>query len=222
MMSEIVCEAKTTEEAISHAINELNTDKNNVTIEILQEPSKGLFGKTKPAKVKVRIKEKHEAEISPLDIAGAMEKGKKVLKEILDLMGIKNAEIKAHKKEDDVIEMDITSEAGGLIIGKQGQTISSLQYLINRIAKPRDDEKVKYILDVGGYRMRHQKILEKMANNSAKEVIANKEKIVLDEMNAFDRRIIHMCIKDNPEVMTYSEGEGNFKRVVISPKKQEE
>ena len=221
MMPEIVQEAKTIEEAVANALTELNTDASNVEIEVLQEPGKGLFGKAKAAKVKVKLKEKGEsnppAQVSETD----MQAGRKVLKEILDLIGIPDAEINTKQQEEGIVLMDINSEAGGLIIGKHGQTLSSLQYLINRIIRTQEDEKVKYILDVGEYRVRHQKVLEKMADSSAKKVIANQEKEVLSEMNAFDRRIIHMRIKENPEVETYSEGEGNYKKVVISPKSQE-
>ncbi len=220
MKAEVICEAKTIAEAISKAIQELNTDESNVEIEILQEPGKGLFGKTKPAKVMVKIKGNEEQEKKPVAKEIAIKEGEEVLKEILDLMGIKDAEIKTQHKEDEIVLMDIKTEAGGLIIGKQGQTLSSLQHLINKIVKPKDAEKVKYILDVGGYRDRHHEILENMAASSAQKVVAKKEKVVLEEMNAFDRRIIHMYFKDNPEVMTYSEGEGNYKRVVISPKNQ--
>ena len=220
MRVETVCEAATVEEAISQAIRELNTDESKVEIEILQEPGKGLFRKAKSAKVSVKIKENGENEINPAASEISRQKGKKVLKEILDLMEIKDAEIKTEQKEDGIILMDINTEAGGLIIGKHGQTLSALQYIINRIMKSREAGSGKYILDVGGYRLRHQKLLEKMAVSSAQKVMEKKEKVILEEMNAFDRRIIHIAIKDTPEVVSYSEGEGNYKRVVISPKNE--
>ena len=114
--------------------------------------------------------------------------------------------------------MDIQCEPEGLLIGRQGQTLSSLQYLVNRVIHNTVNKQIRYIVDVGGYKIRHKTILEKMANRIAQKVSDSKEEEQLKAMSAYDRRIIHVCVKDNPEVTTYSLGEGNFRRVVIAPK----
>jgi spoIIIJ-associated protein len=114
--------------------------------------------------------------------------------------------------------LDIECESEGLLIGRHGQTLSSLQYLVNRVIHNSVNKQVRYIIDVGGYKVRHKAILEKMAKRIAQKVSDSKEEEELAAMSAYDRRIIHMYIKDNSEVTTYSLGEGNYRRVVIAPK----
>jgi spoIIIJ-associated protein len=225
-MPEIVREAKTIEAAIEEALAELGCSRENARIEIIQEPVKGIFGMAKMAKVRVNYEAKPKwqetevnstEQISPEKMREATQKGQNLIKKIITYMGIQNAKIKT-SEEENTITLDIHCDSEGLIIGRHGQTLASLQYLVNRIAHHTNNKRIRYIVDVGGYKNRHKSILEKMAKRIAQKVINTKEEEQLKSMSAYDRRIIHLAIKSNPEVTTYSLGEGNFRRVVIAPR----
>ncbi len=226
-MPEIIREAKTVESAIEAALEALGCTREEADTEIIQEPGKGIFGRTKMAKVKVTCAHGAETTSANDQETGSGEaredwqenisQGKNTLTKMLNLMGLPNAKIQS-RQEEDAIYLDIHSEAEGLLIGRHGQTLASLQYILNRIMNHQHAKKSRYIVDVGGYRVRYKIILEKMAKRIAHKVAESKEEEQLKAMSAFDRRIIHMSMKDNHDVTTYSLGEGNFRRVVIAPK----
>jgi spoIIIJ-associated protein len=231
-VTELIKEAKTVEIAIQAALKELDCSRDEAKIEIIQEPVKGIFGLTKLAKVKVtKVTENSHyhsddkqvrptREVTPEEMSKYAQSGKEILLKTLELMGIQDAQIKVYE-EQSTIYLEIHSEAEGLLIGRHGQTLSSLQYLLNRIVGVDPSANVRFITDVGGYRERHKAILEKMTNKTVQRVIETKEEEELKAMNAFDRRIIHMSVKDHPEVVSYSLGEGSFRRVVIAPRSKE-
>lgn len=234
-MSELVREAKTVESAIQSALKDLNCTRDEVEVEILQEPVKGIFGLAKFAKVRVtKVTEDTEEIEAPLaqeerpvfvetsdeNLSEKSRHGKEILLKILELMDIRDAKIRVVEEESNIY-LDIYSQAEGLLIGRHGQTLSSLQYVINRIVNHDPKSDTRFIVDIGGYRDRHRTILEKMASRIAKRVTETNEEEELKAMNAFDRRIIHMSVKDNPDVVSYSLGEGNFRRVVIAPKSKQ-
>ncbi len=226
-MMEIIKEAKTVDAAIAAALEELKCDEEDVVIDILQQPSKGIFGMAKMAKVKVKyinanVKEgmehHHKVMASESKEPSDLEKeGKKVLHKVLTLMGFQTATIKSRHDNENIF-LDITSDSEGLLIGKHGQTISALQYLVNRMIKDENNKELRYIVDIGSYRVRHKNILEKTAKKVAARVIESHQQEALQPMGAFDRRIVHMILKDNEDVMTYSTGEKQYRHVVIAPK----
>ncbi|MEW6517201.1 MAG: RNA-binding cell elongation regulator Jag/EloR [candidate division FCPU426 bacterium] len=236
-MQEIIREAKTIEGAIEAALNFLGCSREDAQIEILQEPVKGIFGLTKMAKVNVRCAKNNEikqsptpnkssseeshttAELSPDEAKELSEKSEGILNKILITMGIQT-KLKTSLEEGSIVH-DILCDAEGLLIGKHGQTLAALQYILNKIMHHQMEQKGRFIVDVGGYRQRHKMILEKTAKKIAQKVADTKQEEQLKAMSAFDRRIIHLILKDNPYVTTYSLGEGAFRRVVIAPKESE-
>jgi len=232
-MPEIIREAKTVESAIAAALKELGCTKEEIEIEVIQEPVKGIFGMTKMAKVRVNYNKLNKNDESNLqttpenntisleNLHEAALQGQKIIRQLLSFIGIQNVKIKTHE-EADTISLDIYCDSEGLLIGRHGQTLSALQYLVNRITHHNTNKKIRYVVDVGGYRVRHKTILEKMAKRIAQKVAETKQEEQLKAMSAYDRRIIHLCIKDNPVVTTYSLGEGNYRRVVIAPKEKTE
>ncbi|MCD4812747.1 protein jag [bacterium] len=225
-MAESIQEAKTVDAAIEAAIKELGCSKESAQIEIIQEPTKGIFGLAKMAKVRVIYNdttEKRDSDFPEVDqetLREATSQSQDILKKVLTLMGISNAKIKASEVENSVY-LDIHCDAEGLLIGRHGQTLSSLQYLINRMVHNHATHRARVVVDVGGYRIRHKVILEKMAKRIGQKVAETKEEEELQAMSPYDRRIIHLYMKENPEVVTYSTGEGNYRRVVIAPRKNE-
>ncbi|MBN1595431.1 Jag N-terminal domain-containing protein [candidate division FCPU426 bacterium] len=231
-MKEVTKEAKTVEAAIVLALKALGCAREEAEIEIVQEPIKGIFGMAKMAKVRATSKgesspdelkeeeteRRQEEAVGKEEMQAAAQMAQNSIKYILTQIGMQNIKIKTREEEENTVILDIHCESEGLLIGRHGQTLASLQYLVNRILHHKANRMIRYVVDVGGYKTRHKTILEKMAKRIAQKVAETKEEEQLKAMSAYDRRIIHLCIKDNPDVVTYSLGEGNFRRVVIAPK----
>ena len=217
-MKEITKEGKTVESVISLILDELKCDRSDLEIEVLQEPVKGIFGLTKMAKVHASLKlnspKNSDGETGSRDDE---ENIKTILIKILDLMGINYEEIVVNQEGECVI-FEIKSESEGLLIGHHGKNIESIQYLINKIINQKDKEKIKFFIDIGGYLNKHKENLHKIADNAVSKVLESKEEISLLPMNAYERRIIHLYLKEHALVKTQSQGEGNNRFVVISIK----
>jgi len=198
--------AKTVELAIAEALIVLGATEEEVDISILDEGSKGgLFGiGAKLAKVKVSIKE------DPLTMV------KNFLREVTLSMGL-SMEIEV-KQKDRRIYVNFVGDSMGILIGKRGQTIDSLQYLTNLVLSGRDVKDVSVILDTGNYRRRRKDTLEALARNIARRVKFNRQSIKLEPMSRFERHIIHTALQNNRDVRTFSEGNEPHRHVVVSVK----
>jgi spoIIIJ-associated protein len=199
---------KTVEEATQAALEELGTtaDDKKVEIEVLDEGSKGVFGwGTKFARVRVKLKEEAEDKVDEL------------LKNILGMLDL-SGEIEKEMIEGQ-FKFNIVGGDLGLLIGRRGQTLEALQFLLNLIVNKDNKEKVKIILDVEGYRSRREKSLQDLAKRLADKARQEKKNIVLEPMMPNERRIIHLALQDNPYVSTFSQGEEPLRKVVISLKK---
>lgn len=219
-MKEITKEGKTVESAISLILEELKCTKDELDIQVLQEPVKGIFGLAKMAKVRAIHHGAGESSNSGTELESLNEDQKHIkltLEKVLTLMGIKFNDVKVIQ-EGEYLVYEIKSESEGLLIGHHGKTIESIQYLINKMVNQKDKEKVKFFIDIAGYLNKHKQNLNKIADIAVSKVIENKEETKLVPMNAYDRRLIHLYLKDNPLVKTQSEGEGSNRYVVISLK----
>lgn len=198
---------KSVNEAIENALKELNITKDRAIIDIIDEGSKGflnLIG-NKPAKVKVTVKRDY------------VEEAYNFIKSVLDSMRIL-AEIKI-KEDNDVININLTGPKMGLVIGYRGETLDSLQYLISLVVnKHHDVPYKKVILDTENYRSKREETLKHVALKLANKVKKNKKAFKLEPMNPYERRIIHAALQENDTIITYSEGDEPFRRVVIALK----
>ena len=188
--------------------NWLKTDKENVDIRIITEGEPGVLGVFggKEAEVEVKLK---------MDIA---EEAKNILQDVLDKMGfIANVYIQDNTEEN--VFLDIKGDDLSRIIGKDGATLSSLQYLVSVMANKGKEKRKRVEVDCGGYRKKQERRVEKIASETAEEVEISGKEIELPPMNARERRIVHMAIKNLPKVSSYSIGEKNDRRVVVYPKK---
>lgn len=238
---------RTVEEAIQEALNELGAERDAVDIEVLDEGSKGLFGLLgmRQARVKVSLRtqvslvdesSEDTAEADETDSGGTdaeAEEGVDVEKEraegikratefvagVLSRLGLELG-IETRLGEEDIVHLNITGQNVGLIIGRHGQTLDALQYLANVVANRKPGPRIRIVLDAEGYRKRREETLTRLAHRTADRVIAQGRKIVLEPMNALERRVIHMALRTSPDVETYSEGEDPYRRVVIVPKNQ--
>lgn len=195
----------TREEAIAKALEKIGLSQDEVQIEILEETKKrfGFFGNNM-SRIKVSFDEK----------ICQLKEGKTVLKGILDNMGFEN-KIDGYEKSN-VLYLKIDSPQGALIIGRRGETIDAIQYLINHIVNKGSKKKLKIVLDAENYRSKRQIKLEKLAQKLASQVKTTGNPVTVPPMNSHDRRIVHIALQDDREIKTISKGEGQYRKVKIS------
>lgn len=207
-MRSVEMAGRTVDEAVENGLKVLRITKDKVKVEVIEEGSKGLFGflGTKPAKVKITVKENSEMV------------AKNFLKDVLDNMDI-SCEINV-KDEGEILRVELTGPKMGILIGHRGDTLDSLQYLLSLVVNKqnKDAEYKKVIVDTENYRKKREDTLVKLANRLAMKVNKYKKSITLEPMNPYERRIIHAALQDNPYVLTHSEGDEPYRKVVIEPK----
>ena len=202
--------ARTVEEATKAAIEELGVKKDdpNLEIEVIDEGSKGVFGwGNKFARVKAILK--NDAE----DITD------EIIQKILSYLDL-TGEIEK-KQMGDVLRLNIIGGDMGILIGKRGQTLDALQFLLSLIYNKKKKDKAKIILDIEGYRERREHSLKEMALKLAEKAKYDRKNVTLDPMMPNERRIIHLTLQNHPDVITFSQCEEPMRRVVISPKSQD-
>ncbi|NLK94939.1 MAG: protein jag [Clostridiales bacterium] len=200
--------AKSREEAIEQALKELNTTKDKVDIEVIEEGSKGIFNLfgSKLAKVRVTIKENKEDEI--VEFLNNVFKSMKLNPKIDVIM------------EEESIKINVTGEDMGSVIGYRGETLDALQYLLSlTINKNHDEPYKRIILDIENYREKREETLKRLAEKTAYKVLKNGKAYKLEPMNPYERRIIHAALQGNNKIETYSEGEEPYRRIVVDIKK---
>lgn len=195
--------ASTVEDAVELALSELNVNELEVEIEILEEAKKALFGIFGGNNAKVRVTKKILVE----DIAVNF------LQSILDKMNIE-AKISVKLKANNLY-IDLTGDEMALIIGRRGQTLDSIQYLISLVINKERDEYLRVILDTENYRKKRKETLEKLAHKLAAKAKRIKKNVTLEPMNPYERRIIHSTLQNNKFVSTRSEGNEPYRKVVI-------
>ena len=200
--------AKTVDEAVSKALVELNTTKENVEIEILEE-SKGLFGLlgSKEVKVKVTLVKENESE-----------KAEEFLSNITKMMGMDITFETEYKEEEKKMEIELKGEGLGILIGRRGETLDAIQYLTNIFLNKETDDYIKVTLDAENYRERRESALVTLAKRTAQKATKYKKNMIIEPKNPYERRIIHEALQDYPEVTTYSIGEEPNRKVVVAYK----
>lgn len=198
---------RTVEEAVASALADLGVTKESAVIEVLEEPSRGLFGilGNRPARVRVSVRETPSY------------RARQLLEKIFEAMNLAvNLEIK--EKDNDLL-INLSGSGLGILIGKRGETLNALQYLVNLYVNKNQLQKTKVILDVEGYRQRREQTLERLALRLAEKAKQRGRNIVLEPMNPQERRIIHTALQGRDDIYTYSEGEEPFRKIVISPRR---
>lgn len=208
-MKSIEMIGKNVEDALQKALKKLNLNRDKVEIEILDEGSKGLFNLigSKPAKIRVKIKRDYVGE------------AKVFLNDILKNMNIESdIEI---KEEDNIININLSGDNMGLIIGHRGETLDSLQYLVSLVVNKGHEMTYKrVILDTENYREKREETLIRVAQKTAYKVNKSGRAYKLEPMNPYERRVIHSALQNNDSVNTYSEGDEPFRRIVVDIKKK--
>lgn len=225
--------ARTTNEAIELALAELGASRDQAEIEILSEGRSGILGiGAEEARVRASVREEPEA--TATGAAGASlqpqedfaESGKEVLERILDSLGLgATVEVRSTSSygmaEGQVSGvLDIQGPDLGILIGRRGKTLFALQYLVNLILSKRCRSRVKVFVDVEGYRRRRQDSLKALALRMADQVRSTGQAVTLEAMPPHERRIVHLALQSHPNVATESVGEGESRKVIITPKRQ--
>jgi spoIIIJ-associated protein len=214
-------EGKTTEEAIAQACTHFQLPPESMDIEIISVGSPGLFGiGGRKAKVRV-VLSRDEGEGEGESDADLLPQAQELLERILELMGEK-AKVLGRFDEEDRLSLGIDAEDPGLLIGKQGQTLEALQYLLTKMIAKKARRKVRVFIDIESYRARHQEALTQLALKSGEKAKKSGKPITLNPMNPHDRRIVHLALQGDKEVKTMSRGEGLYKKVVVYPVRKKE
>jgi spoIIIJ-associated protein len=216
-LKELEISAKTIEEATRIALEQLGVTKDEVEITVVKKGKSGVLGMgAEDARIKVALLEE---EIEP--VADDAEVSRQVLSEILRAMGI-HATVDVNRSSDpDVpVTLNIEGEDLGVLIGRRGQALSSLQYLVRLIVAEKLKRWISVNVDVDWYKKRHYDSLKKLALRLAEQVGKRKRPVTMEPMAADERRIIHITLANHPDVKTESMGEGEDRRVVIQSRKR--
>lgn len=201
---------KTIQDAVNSALLELGISEQEALVEVLEEPSKGFLGILGNKLAKVKVTEKYNP----------VKEAKYFLVKVCREFGVKPEFELQENKEHTVI--NIRGEDLGILIGRRGDTLDSLQYLTNLAVNKDSSEisdRVKIILDVEGYRGRREETLIKLAQRLSEKVKRTRSRVVLEPMNPHERRVIHTALQNDNAIQTYSEGEEPYRKVVITLKK---
>lgn len=208
-MKDIIVEKPTVDEAVKSALEQLDVEIDEVKIDILKEPAKGIlavFG-NKIAKVKVTV------------VNGPEEKAKEYIDTIFAKMNIEvEYEIKLQANILNVEITKVDEKDKGIIIGKRGNTLDELQFLLSLIVNRKREKYIKTIVNVEDYRLKREETLKKLARKTAEKCRYYNKKIRLEPMNPYERRVIHSTLQDEKDIITYSEGDEPYRKVVVDKK----
>ena len=199
---------KTIDDAITNALVALEITSDNLEYEVLEKGSSGFLGMgSKPAKIQARVK---QVEPTPKTIEETCEE---FLSKVFDAMNLV-VKINVNVSEDEVV-VDLIGDDMGVLIGKRGQTLDSLQYLLSLVVNKNTEKYLRVKLDTENYRERRKETLENLAKNIAFKVKRTKRPVSLEPMNPYERRIIHSALQNDRYVTTKSEGEEPYRHVVV-------
>ncbi|MGE5372935.1 MAG: RNA-binding cell elongation regulator Jag/EloR [Solirubrobacterales bacterium] len=198
---------KNVDEAIKLALEELGVGPDEVTVEVVEEPSKGLLGIGKKlALVKVTV------------IARPDRMAKKKLEDLLNAMKI-DYTIDRVDYEPGMVRINIIGKDMGLLIGRKGETLNAIQFLVGLMVNRESEEKVRVMLDVEDYRLKREESLKDLAMRLSDKVKRTRRSVVMRPMGPQERRIVHTALQNDPQIVTFSQGDEPNRKVVISLKK---
>lgn len=200
-------QGRTVDEALESAALKLSLAKDSIDYTVIDEGSRGFLNiiGSKPAKIMVKLKR------------DSIKEAKRFLYDIFENMGI-SATIET-EETDDAVRMNIYGDNMGIIIGYRGETLDSLQYLTSLVLnKDHNEPYRKIVLDAENYRLKREQTLRNLAEKTAARVIKSGRAFKLEPMNPYERRIIHSELQGNSEIVTFSEGEEPYRRVVVNLK----
>lgn len=210
-MKSLEMSARTVDEAIEDALSELGVEREDVEVTVLDEGNKGFLGLIggKNARVRVVVRDKRQEKIDA---------GIAFLRGLLEQLG-QEATVECVEQSEEVVNLALSGDNLGLLIGRRGQMLDAMQYLTNVVANKGGGEWVRLQLDAAGYRQRREETLQELALGMASRVKRQGRRMALEPMNAMERRIVHMALAEDSEIETHSEGDEPYRRIVITPKR---
>ena len=201
--------AKSVEEAVNKALLELGIPSDQLEYEVLEKGSSGLLGfiGSRPAVIQARRKKTF------------LDEGEEFLRKVFQEMNMDVTIDISYDREEQTVDIVLTGGEMGVLIGKRGQTLDSLQHLVSLVINKNSEEYIRVKLDTENYRERRKETLEMLAKNIAYKVKRTRRPVALEPMNPYERRIIHSALQDDKYVYTKSEGEEPFRHVVVLMKK---
>ena len=200
--------AKTVNDAITEACQKLLVTSDKLDYIVIEEGSSGFLGiGSKPAIIKAKVK------------SSVKDKAKDFLDSVFEAMNLIVAVNIKYDELDNYMDIDLSGDEMGVLIGKRGQTLDSLQYLVSLVVNKESESYIRVKVDTENYRQRRKETLENLAKNIAYKVKRTKRSVSLEPMNPYERRIIHSALQNDKYVTTHSEGEEPFRRVVVTLKK---
>lgn len=243
-MKTLEIEGKTIDEAIEKACREYGVSRDKLNIEIISEGSTGFLGLMGGRKARVKAcllsiddtlnmrltapetENKPDLDMIPAAFdqppapadAEIAQRAKAVLEGILIRMGI-TAPVSVEETDESIL-LNIKGDGGGLIIGRRGQNLDAIQYIVNKAANRSSDGRKMIVIDTEAYRKRREESLVTLAEKLGEKVKKTKKAVTVSHMNAHDRRIIHMALQNDASLTTKSRGEGEYRKIVIIPSKK--
>ena len=231
---------KTVKDAILKAVESLGVNEEELEIKVVQEPFKGILGiGQKDAQIEVSLKETTVAEMLDIEETVVIEENKVENESVAIKSGIKEEKIARAtafikeiisqlgytveyfiREEQNFVIINIRGKNAGKLIGKRGETLYAIQYLVNIAANKKDEANLKFLIDIEDFRKKREKTLINLANKLARQVKESGNKVVLEPMNPLERKIIHTALQKFPDIDTSSEGEEGQRHIVISLKAQ--
>ena len=209
-MEYIEVSAKTVNDAITEACQKLTVTSDKLEYEVVDEGSAGFLGiGSKPAVIKARVKSSVE------------DTAKDFLKDVFQAMDMTVVVNVKYDEVENSMEIDLSGDDMGVLIGKRGQTLDSLQYLVSLVVNKNVENYIRVKVDTENYRQRRKETLENLAKNISYKVKRTKRPVSLEPMNPYERRIIHSALQNDKYVTTHSEGDEPFRHVVVVLKKYE-
>ena len=210
-MEYIEVSAKTVNEAITEACQKLGVTSDRLEYEVIEEGSSGFLGiGSKPAVIKAAVKIE---EVSIEEVA------KNFLNDVLAAMNMEVVIDVKYNETEKEMDIDLSGDEMGVLIGKRGQTLDSLQYLVSLVINKDVEDYIRVKVDTENYRERRKETLENLAKNIAYKVKRTRRPVALEPMNPYERRIIHSALQSDPYVTTHSEGEEPYRKVVVTLKR---
>jgi len=207
-MEYIEISAKTVSDAITEACQKLGVTSDKLDYQVVEEGSNGFLGiGSKPAIIKAAVK------------CSVEDNAKTFLKDVFEAM---NMTVVVNVKYDEIertMDIDLSGDEMGILIGKRGQTLDSLQYLVSLVVNKGEEDYIRVKVDTENYRQRRKETLENLAKNISYKVKRTKRAVSLEPMNPYERRIIHSALQNDRYVTTHSEGDEPFRRVVVTLKR---
>lgn len=208
-MEYIEVTAKTVNDAITEACQRLEVTSDKLDYVVVEEGSSGFLGiGSKPAVIKAKVK-----------CSSVPERAREFLDEVFGAMNMVVAMDIKYDEENKNLNIDLSGDEMGILIGKRGQTLDSLQYLVSLVVNKGSEEYIRVKVDTEDYRKRRKETLENLAKNIAYKVKRTKRSVSLEPMNPYERRVIHSALQNDKYVTTHSEGEEPFRRVVVTLKR---